>query len=78
MSKFTAFRDGDRFIIGRASDQTMYSRTLGFASAYSKREARELIAEFNSNPPQRDPKVYWTDERFETACDEGKFGAEWE
>jgi hypothetical protein len=34
MSKFTAFLDGDRYIIGRASDQTCYSRTMGFGTAY--------------------------------------------
>lgn len=78
MSEFRAYRDGDRFIIGRASDQTMTSRTLGFASAYSEREAGELVKQFNAKPPAGEPKVYWTDERFETACDEGKFGAEWD
>lgn len=78
MNKFTAFLDGDRYIIGRASDQTGYSMTMGFASAYSKREAADLIRKFNADPPKQEPRVYWTDQRFEIACDDGKFGAAWE
>lgn len=78
MSQFTAYLDGDRYIIGRAADQTCYSRTLGFASAYSKCEAAALVKKFNADPPKGEPKVYWTDQRFEMACDDGKFGAEWE
>lgn len=76
MSKFTAFLDGDRYIIGRVSDQSCYARTMGFATAYSKAEAKALIKEFTANPPAREPKVYWTDGRFEIACDDGKFGAD--
>jgi len=78
MNKFRAYRDGDRYIIGRPEDQTCYSQTRGFATAYSQHEAREKIRELEANPPTREPKVYWTDERFEDACDAGEFGPAWD
>lgn len=74
------YRDGDRYIIGRASWQTCMSMTYGVADAYGRREARALIAEYSAMSAAAIDALkrsYETPYRFETACDDGHFGAAW-
>lgn len=74
------YRDGDRYIIGRAAWQTCMSMTYGVAETYSRRGARQVASEL-SNKPLADieamKQTFWTDERFEQGCDDGLFGAAW-
>ncbi len=80
MTDLTIFTDTDRFIIGRRSDQTCYSMTTGVAEAYTKAEARRALNEARQMTEaqlEAAKRTYWTDGRFESACEAGRFGAEW-
>jgi hypothetical protein len=81
-----AYRDGDRFIIGAAEWQTgAVSMTYGITSVYADEAPRVNVARAirraQITPTDRCEEikhVFWTDERFETACDDGKFGPAWD
>lgn len=81
-----AYRDGDRFIIGAAEWQTgACSMTYGIATLYCdespKANLPRMIRRAQITPAERCEElkhVFWTDERFETACDAGQFGAAWD
>lgn len=75
------YRDGDRFIIGRAAWQTCYSMTYGIADAYSRKEVSQIAADIRKmtkDQIEAAKRVFWTDDRFEQACADGLFGSEWE
>jgi hypothetical protein len=79
-SELKVFRDSDRFIIGAREWQTCLSMTMGVAEAYSVREAKALVQKWSSKSAQEieaAKRVYWTDGRFEAACDAGRFGSPW-
>jgi hypothetical protein len=81
-----AYRDGDRWIIGAAEWQEGgYSMTYGIATLYCdenpKANLPRMIRRAQITPLARCEElkqVHWTNERFETACDKGAFGAAWE
>ena len=77
----TIYRDGDRYIIGRAAWQTCHSVTYGVADAYSRSELRGAVAYARSltiAQLEAAKQTYWTDSRFETACAKGLFGPDWD
>lgn len=79
MTDLTIFQDYDRFIIAPKA-QTCLSMTTGLFEAYSAKEAGKLLAEARQMSEQaiNDAlRTFWTDGRFEAACDAGKFGVEW-
>jgi hypothetical protein len=79
MTSLTIFQDADRFIIG-PKGQSCYSMTSGVFEAYSMKEARALLAEaqaMSAEELDENMRTFWTDARFEAACDAGRFGAEW-
>lgn len=54
--------------------------THGVAEAYSPAEAREAVAAaaaMSDAQAEAAKRVFWTDGRFETACDEGRYGPAW-
>lgn len=77
----TIYRDGDRYIIGRAAWQTCYSMTYGVADAYSRSELRAAVAYVRGlTLAQIDAakRTFWTDSRFDVACAKGLFGPDWD
>ena len=75
-----AYRDGDRFVVGLASWQDCRSRTYGVADAYSRRELRNVMADWSGKSPteiESAKRHFTTNERFEDVCDAGEFGAAW-
>lgn len=79
MTDLTIFQDDDRFIIAPKA-QTSLSMTAGLFDAYSMKEARALLAEarkMSAEEVRANLRTFWTDGRFEKACDAGKFGVEW-
>jgi hypothetical protein len=79
MTDLTIFRDGERYIIAPKA-QIGFSQTDGLWEAYSKRQALKLLAEaraMTDDEIKANIVTFWTNERFETACDAGHFGAAW-
>ena len=79
MTDLTIFQDYDRYIIAPKA-QTSLSMTTGLFDAYSMKEARALLETaraMSAEEVQAGLRTFWTDGRFEKACDAGKFGAEW-
>lgn len=80
MTALTIFQDDDRFIIGPVAQSYGYSMTQGICDAYSVSEAKALLAEARALTDEQiaaKVRVFWTDGRFEAACDGGRFGAAW-
>lgn len=84
------FKDGDRFILGAREWQTCISMTIGlngatfYSDEVSKKDRpaymRKLIRRAQITPLARCEELkhtFWTDSRFEQACDDGVFGAAW-
>jgi|GEM_PF-4913348 len=79
MTELTIFQDYDRYIIAPRA-QSCLSMTTGLWEAYSIKQARKLLAEARAMTPEAvkaELQTFWTDGRFEAACEAGKFGAEW-
>lgn len=79
MTALTVFRDYDRFIIAPKA-QTSLSMTTGLFEAYSAKEAAALLNDARAMSDEdvtSNLRTFWTDGRFEAACDAGSFGAEW-
>lgn len=79
MTNLTIFADYDRYIIAPKA-QTSLSMTTGLDEAYSLKEARAMLAEWASKSEAEVTaalRTFWTDGRFEAACDAGKFGGAW-
>jgi hypothetical protein len=79
MTDLTIFQDYDRFIIAPKA-QACLSMTTGIFEAYSMKEARALLSEARAMSAQEisaSLRTFWTDGRFEAACDAGKFGVAW-
>ena len=79
MTNLTIFRDYDRYIIAPKA-QTCLSMTTGLFEAYSMKQAAALLTEaraMSAEEVQAGLQTFWTDGRFEAACDAGKFGVAW-
>lgn len=73
------YRDGYRWIVG-PDEQGCYSMTEGYSDHDSLKRAKIAAKELNKKTKEELDgmlMVFWTDERFEQACDAGKFGTEW-
>lgn len=76
-----AYRDGDRWIIGAREWQgTAVSLTYGISEAYSRAEVQNDLAWAKANPEAATARkrAYDTYDRFESACDAGRFGPAWD
>ena len=80
VTDLAVYQDGNRFVVGRSIWQNCYSRTYMVADAYSRRELRAVLADWSSRSVaeiEAAKTTTSTPERFEDACDMGRFGAEW-
>lgn len=75
------FRDADRYIVGRDSWQgSAVSMTDGVVQVGSRAEAQQMlqeVSEWTEAQAEAERRVYWTDSRFEEACDASRFGPDW-
>jgi len=79
MTNLTIFQDYDRYIIAPKA-QTSLSMTTGLFDAYSLKEAKALLVEARAMSDEEvsaNLRTFWTDGRFEAACEAGKFGVGW-
>lgn len=80
-TRFKLYRDGDRWIVGperQSSNAT--SITEGYAETYHKSSARAIIAQLsvlNDEELEKRLRDFNTWDRFESACDAGRYGPEW-
>lgn len=75
-----AYRDGDRWVIGRADWQTCTSITYGVADAYDRDEVREALAAaaaMSDADAETAKRAFETPYRFERACGLGVYGPAW-
>jgi len=80
MTELTIFKDYDRYIIAPRA-QTCLSMTTGLWEAGTLKQAQKLLAEAQAMTPEAiaaELRTFWTDGRFEAACDAGKFGPDWQ
>lgn len=77
---WVAYRDGERWVIGRADWQTCTSSTYGVTDAYSRDEVREALAAagaMSDAEAEAAKRAFETPGRFERACGLGVFGPVW-
>jgi hypothetical protein len=80
MTSLKIYQDQNRFIIGRSEWQSCLSMTVGVLETYSRKAAiaeRKRLEALPLETLEAAKKTYWTDGRFEVACDAGRFGAAW-
>ena len=75
-----AYRDGERWVIGRTDWQTCTSLTYGVADAYGRDEVHEALAgaaAVSDAEVEAAKRAFETPGRFERACGLGVFGPAW-
>lgn len=74
------YKDGRRWIVG-PDEQGCTSMTDGYADYDSYKQAKagmERLKKLSTAELAAKLRVFWTDQRFEQACDNGKFGPSWD
>jgi hypothetical protein len=78
--KLAVFKDGYRYIVG-PKDQSAYSVTDGFDEFCYREDAVAAMKELEALDDatlQGRLRRFYTDERFEAACDSGVYGPDWD
>lgn len=80
-TELAIYRDGDRYIVGRPEWQGRgVSTTYGVGEAATRRQAAEMVERYGRMTPEElEPmkRHFDTWDRFEDACDAGRYGAAW-